>query len=72
MEKTGLHHHILGMRFWGPDMSKDESRFLGENRTGQPHSGAADLHGPKRSPFLKSKKERPASKGRVHKGRTRN
>jgi hypothetical protein len=29
---------------------------------------AAGEHGPK---LLKSKKERPASKGRVHKGRTR-
>ena len=30
------------------------------------------LHGSKREPLPKSKKERPASKGRVHKGRTGN
>lgn len=32
----------------------------------------ADTRGPKRPATPKSKKERPASKGRVHKGRTRN
>jgi hypothetical protein len=53
-------------------VTKGESRFTGEGRKGQPHDGDANLHGPKRPPFSKSKKERPASKGRVHKGRTRN
>jgi hypothetical protein len=32
---------------------------------------AADPRIPKRSAILKLKKERPASKGRIHKGRTR-
>jgi hypothetical protein len=32
----------------------------------------ADMRGPKRPATPKSKKERPASKGRVHKGKTRN
>ena len=32
----------------------------------------ADTHSSKRPATAKSKKERPASKGRVHKGRTRN
>jgi hypothetical protein len=69
--KTCLRHRV-GMEIWGRDTGKGESRFTGEGRTAQPHAGAADLHAPKRPPFSKSNKERPASKGRVHKGRPRN
>ncbi len=70
--KTCLGHHILGMESSGEDMTKGDSKSTGEGRKSQPYAGAVDLHGPKRPPLSKSKKERPASKGRVHKGRTRN
>jgi len=39
----------------------------------RPRAGhVTDMRGPNRPPIPKSKKERPASKGRVHKGKTRN
>jgi hypothetical protein len=51
-------------------MSKPEDAKGGGQRP--PRVGPAALRGSKRAPSPKSKKERPASKGRVHKGRTGN
>ncbi len=51
-------------------MSKPEDAKGGGERP--PRAAPASLHGSKREPLPKSKKERPASKGRVHKGRTGN
>ncbi|HXY59258.1 MAG TPA: hypothetical protein VEH76_11830 [Methylocystis sp.] len=44
---------------------------LGEGRMRAQRAEPADGAALGRPPILKSKKERPASKGRVHKGRTR-
>jgi hypothetical protein len=50
----------------------DETKFPAEGRERGQDVHAAAKHGPKHPVGSKSKKERPASKGRVHKGRTRN
>ena len=50
-------------------MSKPEDA-MGEDRR-PPRDEPPAPRGLKREPIPKSKKERPASKGRVHKGRTR-
>ncbi len=53
-------------------MSKPEKAgFRERRREGATHAGLVDLSAPNRLPIPKSKNERPASKGRVHKGRTR-
>jgi len=54
-------------------MAKSEKSACGEKeQRGGLRAGPDDLLTPTRPPIPKSKKERPASKGRVHKGRTRN
>jgi hypothetical protein len=50
-------------------MSKPEDAKVEDRRP--PRGEPAAPRGLKREPIAKSKKERPASKGRVHKGRTR-
>lgn len=49
-----------------------EVKFPSDRREQVRPIHAADTRSPKRPAIPKSKKERPASKGRVHKGRTRN
>jgi hypothetical protein len=49
-----------------------EAKFPTDGREQVRPIHAADTRIPKRPPIPKLKKERPASKGRVHKGRTRN
>lgn len=49
----------------------EKSGFREGRREGATRAWPVDLSAPNRSPIPKSKKERPASKGRVHKGRTR-
>jgi hypothetical protein len=50
----------------------DETKFPAEGREQMQYVHAAAKHGQKHPVGSKSKKEPPASKGRVHKGRTRN
>ncbi len=53
-------------------MSKAEKAgFPERRREGATCVGLVNLSAPNRLPIPKSKKERPVSKGRVHKGRTR-
>lgn len=50
----------------------DDVKFSGDAQERQRPNRDADARGSKRPATPKSKKERPASKGRVHKGKTRN
>ncbi|MEK4031661.1 hypothetical protein WOC76_21170 [Methylocystis sp. IM3] len=52
-------------------MGKSKERTFGKNGENL-HALSDRACAPKRAPILESKKEPPASKGRVHKGRTRN
>ena len=49
-----------------------ETKFPGDEREHSRTVYAPDIRGPKRPAAPRPRKERPASKGRVHKGRTRN
>jgi hypothetical protein len=50
----------------------DNVKFPGDAQERRWPNRDADAPGPKRPATPKSKKERPASKGRVYKGKTRN
>ena len=60
---------MMGWSAQGSQMSKPEDA-MGEGRR-PPRGEPPAPRSLKREPIPKSKKERPASKGRVHKGRTR-
>jgi hypothetical protein len=49
-----------------------ETKFSSDGREHSRAARAPNTHGPKCPAAPRPKKERPASKGRVHKGRTRN
>lgn len=50
----------------------DETKFPGGEQERPRVTHGVDMRGRKRPAAPRSGKERPASKGRVHKGRTRN
>jgi hypothetical protein len=56
----------------GAMVETGEAKFPTDGREQVRPIHAADTRSPKRPAISKSKKERPAGKGRVHKGRTRN
>ena len=71
MKNSGSHPYA---RAFEPDVmtKSDEMKFPADGAERLRAVHAADTGGPRRPASPKSKKERPASKGRVHKGRTRN
>lgn len=74
-ENSGSRHYMSGVgeNLGAPATVKsDEVKFPADARERRWPNRVADARSPKYPAAPKSKKDRPASKGRVHKGKTRN